>query len=105
MEEEEETGRDCDIEKLEDKKQSQVIESGPCTTGLEDSDKDMEMTRKLFPGLQGGLEIKENSQVIVNGSCPTGLKDKDKDSEGRDEKADERQETIKELKKTNRHTI
>ena len=41
------------------------------------------------------LESKEDSQVIVNGPCPTGLEDKEEDFEGRDEKVDEKLETIK----------
>ena len=42
MEEEEETGRDCEIERLESKEDSQVIINGPYPTGLEDKEEDFE---------------------------------------------------------------
>ena len=48
-------------EKREDKQGSHIIANGPCPTGLEDRDEDLEIARRLFSGLQGELQSKEDS--------------------------------------------
>ena len=42
MEEEEETWKDCETERMECKEDSQVIVNRPCPTGLEDKEEDFE---------------------------------------------------------------